>query len=102
MTRCYREAIARGLFWAGGVLGSGVRGFVLLPGKSRIFSRVKARFFFFQGRMFFSFEDRAGSGLFPGQGQSKIVKVFLSEVRQSKVVKILLFRARSRQGQGKV
>ena len=75
MTGCCREAIARGLFWAGGVLGSGVRGFVLLSGKSRVSSRVKARFSFSRAGCSF-FKDRARSRLFPGQGQSKIVKVF--------------------------
>ena len=89
----------RGLFWAGvfWVLGSGdsfffrvSRGFLSGSRQGFSFSRAGCSFF----------KDRAGSGLFPGQGQSKIVKVFLSAVRQSKVVKILLFRARSRQGLG--
>ena len=74
MTRCYREAIARGLFWAGGVLGSG-SGDLFFFRVSQGFQGQGKVFFFRTGCSFF--KDRARSGLFPGQGQGKIVKVFL-------------------------
>ena len=82
-----------------GVLGSGVRGFVLLPGKSRVSFRVEARFFFFQGRMFFLQRQGKIKVIFRARSEQDSQGFFLSEVRQSKVVKILFF---SGQGQGRV